>query len=204
MARAESYEAIVLKTYDVGEADRLCICFTRERGRLAARARGARKPQSHMGGSLLPMQHVVLSLKESSAGAIVTGAELRSAPPPCDVSSFLELERGMEMLLCLLHDEDSLPEVFDLTLRFLQRPRLLPFAIHLLHLMGLVSLAFFGPLPDSEKQFIQICLSSHWGDAPVLAVQAEKNLAVRCASVIFEQSGRVLRSTAVEESVKMA
>jgi recombinational DNA repair protein (RecF pathway) len=58
MSHAQTFEAIVLKTYDVGEADRLCILFTRERGRVMARASGARRLKSRLGASLLPFHHL--------------------------------------------------------------------------------------------------------------------------------------------------
>ena len=56
MPQSQTYEALILQSHDVGEADRFLILFTRERGRLAARARAVRKPKSKMGGSLLPLK----------------------------------------------------------------------------------------------------------------------------------------------------
>ena len=79
MAHSESVEAVVLKTYDVGEADRFCIVLTKERGRIAARARGVRKLTSKMGGSLLPLHHVH-GLINVVGSALRSGATLEVLP----------------------------------------------------------------------------------------------------------------------------
>jgi len=44
--------AFVLRTYAVAEADRVCVLFSREEGKVRAWARGARKPRSRYGGAL--------------------------------------------------------------------------------------------------------------------------------------------------------
>ena len=43
MGRLHLCEALVLKTYDIGDADRLCILLTNTRGRIAVVAKGVRK-----------------------------------------------------------------------------------------------------------------------------------------------------------------
>ena len=144
--RTRNVEAIVLKTYDVGEADRFCVLLTRELGRLAARARGVRKLTSRMGGALLPFQHVHVELKEfGNDGWLVTAAtqQLNGLWLMVDGSrtinqstinqltsnqltshqhlqAFSQAQQGSELLLKLLHDRQPLPEVFDATLQFLR------------------------------------------------------------------------------------
>lgn len=44
--------AFVLRTYAVAEADRVCVLFSGEEGKVRAWARGARKPRSRYGGAL--------------------------------------------------------------------------------------------------------------------------------------------------------
>jgi len=51
-------EAIVLRTYRLGEADKIASLFTRQLGRLRAVARGALRPKSRYGGSLEPLSYV--------------------------------------------------------------------------------------------------------------------------------------------------
>jgi DNA repair protein RecO (recombination protein O) len=51
-------EAIVLRQYPLGEADRIIVFLTREFGQLRAVAHGSRKPHSRMAGNLEPLNHV--------------------------------------------------------------------------------------------------------------------------------------------------
>jgi DNA repair protein RecO (recombination protein O) len=51
-------EAIVLRTYPLGEADRLVSFLSRTEGRLRGVARGARRPKSRFGSTLEPLSHI--------------------------------------------------------------------------------------------------------------------------------------------------
>jgi DNA repair protein RecO (recombination protein O) len=51
-------EAIVLRTYRLGEAEKIASLFTRQLGRLRAVAQGAQRPKSRFGGSLEPLSYV--------------------------------------------------------------------------------------------------------------------------------------------------
>jgi DNA repair protein RecO (recombination protein O) len=53
-------EAIVLRTYRLGEADKIASLFTRQLGRLRAVAQGALRPKSRYGGTLEPLSFVRL------------------------------------------------------------------------------------------------------------------------------------------------
>lgn len=78
MARAsksQRVEAIVLKHFDFGEADRLLTLYSREQGKLRALAKGARKPGSRKGGHLEPFSRVSLLLTEGRDLHIVSQAE---------------------------------------------------------------------------------------------------------------------------------
>lgn len=55
-------EAVVLRTYKSGEADRVGVLWTRHHGKLRVLAKGVRKTSSRMGGSLEPMGHVKVDL----------------------------------------------------------------------------------------------------------------------------------------------
>lgn len=169
MARTYSLEAIVLRTVDVDEADRFCILFTRERGRLAARARGVRKMQSRLGGVLLPFRHLTIEIAESDHSRTVTGA----APHPSsaiitpDIKAFMRWERGVELLLGLTEEDEPLPRVFDLLLAFLavasdpSLDPLLPFQLRLLALLGLLPATEddrrFSALSSDAKLYVKAC-----------------------------------------------
>ncbi len=57
-------EAIVLRTYRLGEADKIVSLFTRQMGRIRAVASGAQRPKSRYGGSLESMSYVRLWVYE--------------------------------------------------------------------------------------------------------------------------------------------
>lgn len=57
-------EAIVLRTYRLGEADKIVSLFSRQMGRLRAVASGAQRPKSRYGGVLEPLTYIRLWLFE--------------------------------------------------------------------------------------------------------------------------------------------
>lgn len=57
-------EAIILRTYRLGEADKIASLFTRQLGRLRAVAAGAQRPKSRYGGTLEPLSYVHLWIFE--------------------------------------------------------------------------------------------------------------------------------------------
>jgi DNA repair protein RecO (recombination protein O) len=50
--------AVVLRTYRLGEADRIIVLLTEERGKVRAVAKGVRRTASKFGGRLEPLSHV--------------------------------------------------------------------------------------------------------------------------------------------------
>jgi DNA repair protein RecO (recombination protein O) len=67
--------AIVLRTYKLGEADRIVVLMTRDRGKVRAVAKGVRKTTSRFGGRLEPTSHVALQLYEGRDLDTITQAE---------------------------------------------------------------------------------------------------------------------------------
>jgi DNA repair protein RecO (recombination protein O) len=57
-------EALVLRTYRLGEADKIVSLLTRQFGRLRAVAAGAQRPKSRYGGTLEPLSYVRLWIFE--------------------------------------------------------------------------------------------------------------------------------------------
>ena len=57
-------EGVVLRTYRLGEADRIITLLTRERGKVLAVAKGVRRTRSKFGSRLEPFMHVDLLLHE--------------------------------------------------------------------------------------------------------------------------------------------
>ena len=77
MSRGALYrdEAVVLRTYKLGEADRIVVLLTRGRGKVRAVAKGVRKTKSKFGARLEPTSHVAVQLYEGRDLDIVTQTE---------------------------------------------------------------------------------------------------------------------------------
>ena len=166
MSHAFTVEALVLKTYNVGEADRYCVMLTKEKGRLAARANGVRKPTSRMGGSLVPFAPVRVEIKESSAGWIISGAQpVNMAGIASSMHAFTLRAQGAELLLRLLQDEEEFPSIYQTTVAFFRAcdeeiPHvLLAYTLRLLHLLGLLpeddGILLTDEFLPGEEEFLQ-------------------------------------------------
>jgi len=57
-------DALVLRTYKLGEADRIVSILTRRHGKVRAVAKGVRKTKSRFGARLEPPTHIQLQLYE--------------------------------------------------------------------------------------------------------------------------------------------
>jgi DNA repair protein RecO (recombination protein O) len=75
-------QGIVLRTYKLGETDRILSVLTQGRGKVRAVAKGVRRPGSRFGGRLEPFSHVDLQLYEGRNLDIVTQAELLTSFAP--------------------------------------------------------------------------------------------------------------------------
>ncbi len=68
-------EGVVLRTYKLGEADRIVVLYSRGRGKIRAVAKGVRRTRSKFGSRLEPGSIVQLQLYEGKNLDIVTQAE---------------------------------------------------------------------------------------------------------------------------------
>ena len=69
-------QGIVLRTWKLGESDRIIVIITEENGKVRAVAKGVRKTRSKFGGRLEPTSHVALQLFRGKGElGIVTQAE---------------------------------------------------------------------------------------------------------------------------------
>ena len=89
-ARLYSTEGVVLRHFNLGEADRIITLLTPGRGILRAVAKGARKPKSKLGGQLDLMRHVSISAR--------TGRNLDSISQAETVESFPALRNDLDLL----------------------------------------------------------------------------------------------------------
>ena len=71
MALVES-EALVLRTYNLAEADKIVVCLTRNAGLIRAVAKGARRIKNRFGAALEPFTLIQLSFYEKENKELVT------------------------------------------------------------------------------------------------------------------------------------
>lgn len=156
--RSRTYEAVVLKTADVGEADRFCILYTRESGRVATRARGVRKPGSRIGGTLLPLAHVRVQIAAKEHPGVVQSVSEVSADDGLvsDYKTFSRAQQGIEVLLSLTEDDDPMPELFESLVAFIracgitERNPVPAFIARTLALLGVL------PLHDDDLRYARL------------------------------------------------
>lgn len=120
-ARAPAVQqAFVLHHYDWSETSLVLDLFTREQGRLAVVAKGAKRPYSQLRAVLLPFQRIQVSLSKPAkategAAEVVTlrGAEWAGgATMPAGAALFSGYYLN-ELLLKLLARQDPHPALFD-------------------------------------------------------------------------------------------
>jgi DNA repair protein RecO len=208
MSRSFSVDAIVLATYNVGEADRFCILFTRDRGRIAARASAARKPGSRLGGVLLPFQRVEAELREWSSGYIITGARRH---PACrrtgELAQFLLASEITELLLMLLEEDEAAPELFESIAEGLRSTASspLPHTVRILHLLGHMpstDMPHFSTFSAEEK----ICIEQ-WtkGDCEtsMLSSKAERTLSSLCENILSNHAGKKQKAPGITRAMTL-
>ena len=122
MARSTTTEAVVLRSFRLGEADRVLHLYTHDRGRVGAVAKGVRKTKSRFGGRLEPFSHVELVLHQGRGELdTVTGASLvrshdriRSEPYRLQVGMI-----GLEAMLRLFTEQEANEKAFTALTRWL-------------------------------------------------------------------------------------
>jgi DNA repair protein RecO (recombination protein O) len=122
MGRTAKTEAVVLRSFRLGEADRVLHLYTADRGRVGAVAKGIRKTKSRFGARLEPLSHVELMLHQGSGElGTVTGAslirshhEVREEPYRLAVGTI-----GAEAMLRLFPEQEANERAFTALTRFL-------------------------------------------------------------------------------------
>lgn len=129
MGRTYKTEAVVLRSFRLGEADRVLHVYTADRGRVGAVAKGIRRTKSRFGGRLEPLSHVELMLHQGSGDLqTVTGADLRSSHHESREDSY-RLAVGLigaEAMLRLFPEQEANARAFTALTRFLDRLDLIP------------------------------------------------------------------------------
>lgn len=89
--------AVVLRTYKLGEADRIVVLLTEHHGKVRAVAKGVRKTTSKFGARLEPLSHVRLQLYQGRELDIVSQADSVDTLGPL-VADLDHLTRGLAIV----------------------------------------------------------------------------------------------------------
>jgi DNA repair protein RecO (recombination protein O) len=121
-------DSIILKTYPLGEADRIVVFFSRDHGKVRGVANGARRMKNRFGASLEPLAHsrIMFQEKENRDLVRLQSAELLDSP----MKLFQDYDRAVfagqivELVDRFLPDHEPQDPVFRLvrmTLRALEQ-----------------------------------------------------------------------------------
>jgi DNA repair protein RecO (recombination protein O) len=122
--RSFRVDAVVLRHSDYGEADRLLTLFTRQRGKMRAIAKGARKIASRKAGHIEPFTQVKLQLAKGKDIFLITQADTVNAYLPLRDDLILTSQAAYVLELLdrfSYEDETEHPSTFRLLTETLAR-----------------------------------------------------------------------------------
>lgn len=111
-------DSYVLHSWDWSESSLIVELLTRERGRLAVVARGAKRPTSQLRAVLLPFQRIHVQLARASADEageihLLRSAEWQGGGPAMPAAALFQGFYLNELLMKLLARQDAHPRLFD-------------------------------------------------------------------------------------------
>lgn len=110
-------KAIIIKTYKLGEADKIIKLYSQKNGLIDAVAKGARKIKSKFGGRLELFNFIDAELASGKSLDIITGAEILKnfSNIPLDFNKFTFCQLISEIILRVhLHTNEASPVLFKL------------------------------------------------------------------------------------------
>jgi len=142
--RIQLEPAYVLHSRSFRETSLIVEAFTREHGRIAVVARGAKSARSRWRNVLQPFRPLLLSWNQKSELGTLTAVDQVASPPPLQGQSLYCGLYLNELLMRLLHRSDPHAEVFEryrqvlseLALELPAQPILRIFEKHLLEAIG--------------------------------------------------------------------
>ena len=173
-------DAIVLRSYNLAEADRIVVCLTRSVGLVRAVARGARRMKSRFGAALEPFTLVRLAFYEKENRELVTISTAEILKSQFDMAA--ELEAGevlayiSEMVAAFAPPHEANERLFRMVVACVDALHASPksgnavlryFEVWLLRLAGL--------FPD-----VRICAACACRAAGEMAVYLDSEAMIRC------------------------
>jgi len=166
MGRIQLEPAYVLHSRSFRETSLIVEAFTRDHGRVAVVARGAKSARSRWRNALQPFRPLLLSWNQKSDLGTLTAADQVASPPALQGQSLYCGLYLNELLMRLLHRGDPHAEVFeryrqalsDLASEMPPQPLLRIFEKHLLEAIG------YAMLLDREFTGGAEVQAQHWYD----------------------------------------
>jgi DNA repair protein RecO (recombination protein O) len=145
-------QAVVLRHFEFGEADRILTLFTLEHGKIKAIAKGVRKIASRKAGHLEPFTQVNLFFAKGRDLAIITQAET--------INAFLKIKEDLtltgyaayvvELLERFTYEEGANRELYNLLVDTLTRLQDNPFPRNVVHYYEIRLLDLLGFRPNLQ------------------------------------------------------
>jgi DNA repair protein RecO (recombination protein O) len=109
-------DGVVLRTWKLGESDRIVVLYLRERGKVRAVAKGVRKTRSKFGARLEPGGHVALQLYEGRELDIVTQAESidPAGPLRSDLDRLTRTQAVLEAVDAIAQERQADPRLYTM------------------------------------------------------------------------------------------
>jgi DNA repair protein RecO (recombination protein O) len=101
-------EAIVLRTYKLGEADRICVLLTRSHGKVRAVAKGVRKTSSRLGARMEALDHVDVLLHQGRSELLA----VRQVEPRGTVRTVRDDYERLSSAMVMVETADLVTEEF--------------------------------------------------------------------------------------------
>ena len=144
-------EAIILRTRDYGESDRLITFFSRNHGQLTGIAKGARRSKKRFVHTLEPLSHVLITYADRSSSGLVRidASELKNGFIEIrnDVARLGYASLSCEVVLEMSPERQANPDLFALLNQYLKQleEKAEPEASSFLFLVRMLSLSGYTP-----------------------------------------------------------
>ena len=162
---------VVLRTYKLGEADRIIVLLTAEHGKVRAVAKGVRKTKSRFGGRLEPLCHLSLLMHEGRNLDVVSQVDTIDSPAPL-LNDLDRLTQGLALVEAvdqIALDREPVPALYRMLVGALRTLETRPSPV--------IVPAFFWKVLASEgvQPQLHTCVSCGVGEPDVALVAFDMN-----------------------------
>lgn len=161
--RVQSQPGFVLHSYPYKESSLIIEVFTRQYGRVALLAKGAKRPHSQLRGALQTFQPLTFSWSGKSELQTLTGAEWVGGMRPLEKNALLCGFYLNEIIIKLIMRDDPQPVLFDdyvATINQLAYAESAPIVLRKFELNLLKTAGVVGDLSFCTKQLAPVCQSA--------------------------------------------